>query len=347
MDAFLNDLKFNCDVSDARYWGFFSICGLLMRYLELYRSEQGIAPWETVPRDEIAAWIQRKESRWQELERMDFRSLTIGGGTYGPFETAGINDALAPQGLVYGAGQGMYLKPTFFLAELSSVREASGHTVYTSGRELARDLFSSPAMLQEKRIFLRREPLTTLLWEKYSASRRGGGSALEDAFASYGFRPGETVNEDFIGRLERMTDRYLEVLLRHELAESVESVPQWKDILASLGDRKAEHYLRALKDLIADTSDQGPFRAIIDSEDRGSLGLTVGLMEGYRSVLYPEMKQAYASFRRDRDWALIEEARKRGHERFKQDRLAVLNLHGGMGGEEFILAVRNMIDQAR
>jgi hypothetical protein len=41
------DIKFNCDVSDARFWGYFSICGLLMRYRDLYRSEQGLEPYRT------------------------------------------------------------------------------------------------------------------------------------------------------------------------------------------------------------------------------------------------------------------------------------------------------------
>jgi hypothetical protein len=26
--SLLNDIKFNCDVSDAQYWGYFSVCGL-------------------------------------------------------------------------------------------------------------------------------------------------------------------------------------------------------------------------------------------------------------------------------------------------------------------------------
>ena len=34
----LDDIKYNCDVSDAQFWGYFSICGLLMRYRDLFRS---------------------------------------------------------------------------------------------------------------------------------------------------------------------------------------------------------------------------------------------------------------------------------------------------------------------
>ena len=58
-----NDIKFNCDVSDAQYWGYFSVCGLLMRYRDLYRSEKGIKPWAEINHQDIGAWIENKEAR--------------------------------------------------------------------------------------------------------------------------------------------------------------------------------------------------------------------------------------------------------------------------------------------
>jgi hypothetical protein len=44
MEQLLKTIKLNCHISDARYWGYFSICGLLMRMLDLYRSENGLKP---------------------------------------------------------------------------------------------------------------------------------------------------------------------------------------------------------------------------------------------------------------------------------------------------------------
>ena len=67
-DTFVRDIKFNCDFSDAQYWGYFSICGLLMRYRDLFRSEQGLPPWAEFRRSGITEWIARKEARWPELE---------------------------------------------------------------------------------------------------------------------------------------------------------------------------------------------------------------------------------------------------------------------------------------
>ena len=121
MDAALkNNIKYNCDVSDAAYWGYFSICGLLLRYRDLYRSEQGLKPWADISRTDITAWIDVKEAQWPELENKEFRALTIDGKQYQPLMLRRSTLLLHPRGLVYGAGYGMYMKPTFFLAELKS-----------------------------------------------------------------------------------------------------------------------------------------------------------------------------------------------------------------------------------
>jgi len=67
-----------------------------------------------------------KESRWPDLEEQGFRDLTIRGKQYNPFDVVAINRALNDQHLIYGAGYGMYLKPTFFLAELRTLQEVAG-----------------------------------------------------------------------------------------------------------------------------------------------------------------------------------------------------------------------------
>ena len=326
MDAVLEDIKFNCDVSDARYWGYFSICGLLMRYRDLFRSEMGLEPWSPIAREEITAWIGRKESRWTGLEDRDLRNLTIKGTAYSPFDIEGINQALHPDGYVYGAGYGMYLKPTFFLGRALSVAEIEGHTIHTAERELVRDLFTAPAMLREHSIFLRLEPLKALLWDKFTEFRTDRGPALTDAFGAYGITPGQPFSGDFARRFEQMVLNYSGVLLHHELAESKEAVPQRNELLTQAGDRNTEHFLRAVKDLVADTSDTGPFRSIVETRDRGALGLSVGLMDGYRRLLFPEVREAYSRFLRDGAWEAIEDARRSGYSRFLSLRKEIIEL---------------------
>ena len=317
------DIKFNCDVSDARFWGHFSICGLLMRYRDLYRSEQGLEPWSPIPRQDITSWIERKEDRWQDLETQGFRSIRIGDSSFDPFDSAGINGALAPLGYVYGAGYGMYLKPTFFLGQLRSVAEIEGHRVYSSDREPVRDLFSAPAMLQERTILLRFDPLKALLWDAFCRTPANSTSPLADAFRQAGIAPGQAADAAFAAAMDRMAASYAEVLLWHELSESRERLADWKDLLAAADDRMTELFLRALQDLLADTGDGGPLRRIIERADAGALAMLAGLLDGFRKALFPELRDAYRLLVRDGTWTVIDDVRTQAYGRFRQLRRQV------------------------
>ncbi len=324
IDTLATDIKFNCDVSDALFWGHFSICGLLMRYRDLYRSEQGLEPWSPMPRQDITAWIGSKEARWPDLESQAFRSIRTDGSALDPFDSAGINRSTIPLGFVYGAGYGMYLKPTFFLGRLRSVSEVEGHQVYLSDRERVRDLFTAPAMLQQRTIYLRLEPLKALLWDAFGRIPQGSASILTDAFRQAGITPGQTVDGAFASTLDRLAFAYADVLLWHELSESRERLPEWKDLIAAAEDRKNELFLRSLQDLVADTADSGPLSRIIERRDAGSLAAMVGLLEGFRRTLFPECREAYRRFSRDGSWEAIEEVRIGGHARFRNLRRSVL-----------------------
>jgi hypothetical protein len=340
----LRDIKFNCDVSDAQYWGYFSICGLLIRYRDLYRSEKGLAFRTEIGREDIGAWIQAKESTWPELEQRSFRSLTLEGKSYDPFDLAGINRLLVPQGLIYGAGYGMYMKPTFFLARLVSVSEIDGLTVYTSDAELVRDLFTAAGMLQDTSILLRLEPLSMLLMSRFSSFNPRKATALDDAFTQYGFYYQQIMDSTFDERLKNMALRYSEVILYHERAEAREQVPEWKDLLRTAGDRKAEHYVRAIQDLIADTSDHGPYQRMIETSDRGALSLHLALTEGFQKALFPEMKAAYVRFLQNGDWELIKAARIAGRKRFLLQRSKIIDIFQRNTAEDFSRAIRAMAD---
>ena len=127
------------------------------------------------------------------------------------------------------------------------------------------------------------------------------------------------------------------MLLHHELAESREALPGWKDLLSAVQDRKAEIFLRALQDLVADLSDQGPLQRIIDDRDAGSLALFIGLPEGYRRSLAGGLGAAYGRFRKDRDWTALNEERRSCLGRFAPLRERAYALYAG-GGRERLLA---------
>ena len=336
------DIKFNCDVSDARFWGHFSICGLLMRYRDLYRSELGLDPWSPLPRKDISDWIERKEADWPALEGQELRRIRSDSSSFDPFDCDGINRVANPLCLVYGAGYGMYLKPTFFLGRLRSIADVEGHRVYTSDQELVRDLFTAPAMLQDRTIYLRIEPLKALLWDAFCRVRPDSPSVLAEAFRQAGIIPGQAADQAFAAALDRMASSYAEVLLWHELSESRERLPGWKELIAAANDRKSELFLRALQDLIADMADEGPLRRIIERRDRGSLATMVGLVEGFRKALFPEYREAYRQFVRDGNWSVLDDIRVQGYARFRDLRRSVLEafLQGGKNSLQQVLRER-------
>lgn len=345
MDALLKeDVKFNCDVSDAQFWGYFSICGLLMRYRDLFRSERMLQPWEPLGRDEIAAWIQAKEARWPGLEREEFRELRLGNDRFPPFAVPAINEALRTEGLLYGAGYGMYMKPTFFLADLEQTDTQEGHRIRTAGREHVRDLFTTAGMLQDEEIFIRLEPLSVLLWEKLQEARSRPGSALAAAFIGWGIRDLSAPYAEVRPLFDPLVRHYAAVLTRHEIGEARESSPEWKGLLAASLDRDAEHFLRAVKDLIADTSDRGTIAFLAANEDRVGLDLFLGMLDGYRRSLFPELKQASERLSEE-GWQAVETARTAGRRRFLAVRDEVLALHRGSSGDagSFRGAVRRLI----
>jgi len=48
IETLIYTIKRNCNISDARYRGFYSPCGFLLRLRELYRIEKGIKSRERI-----------------------------------------------------------------------------------------------------------------------------------------------------------------------------------------------------------------------------------------------------------------------------------------------------------
>jgi hypothetical protein len=138
-----------------------------MRYRELFRNEHSLMPWDSLDNDEISLWISAREMLWRELESLELQRLVINDRSYDPFDVNSLNAQLRDAGLVYGSGYGMFNKPTFFISRLDAVRELYDYRIHYAGRELCRDIASTPAMLQGRCIYVRREILSTLIWESF------------------------------------------------------------------------------------------------------------------------------------------------------------------------------------
>lgn len=323
-------VKANCNISDARYWGYYSICGLLMRLRELYRSEGSLMPWDEIPKEDISGWIAAKEAQWKALENEDLRPLKIDDAVYDPFQIDEINSRLADVGLLYGAGYGRFNKPVFFLAGLAARKEIYDYRIYYAGKELCRDLSASAAMLQGGCIFIRLDSLKTLLWDKFEELRaRKFGGFLKEAFSSYGIEKTEVLSEELFGKIGALSSNLSEFFLRHEMGEAFEDEhsEEWLEILNRNTDRGLEFYLRGIKDILADTSEIGPLKAIIDKKERRLLAFYMVFLDGLRKELFPEIMNTFQRFVEvGGDWSLIEKARLAGYGRARNLREHVLKL---------------------
>ena len=299
----------NCTISDSRHAGLYSICGLALRLRDLYKWENGLDPWVEKDSSEILEWIGEKEEKWEDLAEEEFRNLMILDRQYDPFETKAINALLEPHGLIYGAGYVHSLKPTFFLAILEEKREINGHPVYILGRELARDLFTVPALSQDDCILVRKESAKLFLWDQIFHVKKSGREALSFALEALGLSLQDT--KALHQNLEKIFKAEIETYIYHELGEIEDTVFDrdiWREIIGTFPHTPIEHLVRAVKDFLADTKENGTLRFIISERNKTSLGLYVAFIDGLRKELFPELIEAFSKFIQTRDWKIVEEA---------------------------------------
>lgn len=312
----IEQVKYNCNISDARYWGYYSICGLLLRLRELYRNERRLMPWESIPPEDISSWIEDRERLWRELENQEFQSIQIDDKALGPFEVEAINKKLNDRGLLYGGGYSTFGKPAFFLAHLKEKKELYDYHVYYATKELCRDLSTSIAMLQGICIFIREEQLGIILWEKIEEMRsRNFRGLLDSAFAFYGIEKGSIEPVSLFEKIKVISQDISDIFIYHEIGEAIEDRygQLWQDIRSD--DRWIELHLRGIKDLLADTSDHGPLSLIIERRDERLLYFYLLFLDGIRRTLFPEIMNSFQGFIESGNWDKLEDARIKGYQR--------------------------------
>ena len=128
------------------------------------------------------------------------------------------------------------MKPMFYLGALESRETYKGYTLIVSGREYARDLASQPAMSLGKTIFVRRESLRRMLWEKVEEWRWNKPvNAMQNALACYDF------DNHAVQSLDAMTNNELRSVKLHEIGEVQAGEllgNEWQAMLAGKGQTK-------------------------------------------------------------------------------------------------------------
>jgi len=135
--------------------------------------------------------------------------------------------------------------------------------------------------------------------------------------------------------------------VHHEIGEAVEGRRlggEWKRVLAGSVQRRAEAFYRGLKDVLADTSDHGMLRHIIDCRKKGSLGFYRASVGGYARLIFPELREAVEKFPSGEDWGAVDSARKTGYDRAAGLAARVLEIHAADEGGAESAVLRELID---
>lgn len=327
LDQLRQDVQTNCNIADARHAGEDTLCVYLLKMRELYRWEQGLGFDQEPPKDTLGDWLKNREALWEALEEAAFEDLAVSETRYDPFDAAAINAALAPHALVYSAGLGRGAKPHFFLGELEREERHNGYRIYVAGREFARDLGAPPAMSQGKHIYIRRESLRRMLWERVEEWRwNRPETPMGRAVACYDF------DADINAALEAMTANELESALLHELGElkaGEQLGPEWEDMLIELPRSKAEFIARAVRDLLADCLSTLP--GLLEQDNVAALHFYAGNLGGMRKELFPGFLKAYRRWLENDDPAPLHALIEQGREHWRdvgRTLLALYREHG-------------------
>lgn len=322
MNGFIQQVQANCRIAAAGQVGYYSLCGMLLRLRQLYKWEQGLAPWQEGDPKDVLDWIESQEEVWIDLEEAGLQELSWQGRQVDPYAVAELNTLLEPEGLAYGAGFTRGLAPMCFLGELWETKQHRELTVLILGPELARDLDAAPALRQGSIIYLRTEPLAFYLWDNLSDPAKQKNIYLKIALAARDIdqdgllrRPGY-YEEQFQGLLSSAGKS----MIRHEVGEALE--PALQKTLPSLIKRfphsRIERWVRAVKDALADLNDWGRLAYILEERDLPELALLLAWRPGFYPYLIPELEPAFWELQRTRDWGAVEQARQRALGRLHQ-----------------------------
>jgi len=317
----------NCHIADASHAGDYTLCTYLLKMREYYRWEQGLPFDARLPNEAVGNWLLAREAAWDELREQDYQPLVIDGRTYEPFDSAAINAALDAHGLVYSGGLGTGCRPHFFLARRLRREDHPEYRILVSGREYARDMAAPPAMSQGNTIFIRRESLRRMLWERVEEwGWRKQEGAMSRALNYYDFQNG-------VDRaLDAMTDNEIEAVILHEIGEVRAGQvlgEEWHDMLAALPSSAAELMARAVRDHLADCLSTLP--ALIESPTPACLHFYIGNLGSMRKELFPGLNRAYQDWIEQNTLAPLHDITGRGSQHWQHVAERMLELYRSHG----------------
>ena len=309
----LETIKHNCDISDARDNGIYSICTLVLKLRNLYKWEHALQPWEEPDSPVLLDWIAAKEDYWETIQAEPFSAIPVNGEKVDPFQLPVINNYLSGANQVYGAGYGRSMKAVFFMAEILEDRVVDGCPTLILGKEKARELSSPFAMLQDGIIYIRKEPMRFYFWDQIQEINPSCRPAMQQALGAYGLmKEGCALDQErLIAVFDAIVEQELEIFIYHEVGERQENMLDsdvLKKIIAAFPASALELLARAVKDILADTHPRGLLSHIVGLEKKSSLGFYMSFLDGMRKFLCPELDEASKVFWDNGDWSTLHKA---------------------------------------
>ncbi len=290
LDSFLYEaVNHNCAIADAAGAREFTLCVYLMKMREYYRWQQAI-PFDSVLDNEaLGRWIRRQETFWETLEHGELRPIPLDGKQYNAFDTDMINLHLVKKNLVYSAGIGQKGKMHFLLAKLDEITRRKRFQIMICGEEYARDLVSPVAMTLNQTVYLRKEALQRLLWEKIQEhSWHGSKTAFTRSLTGWDFTSCPTV------ALQEAADCFLTVFIDHEIGEVMAGQHlgvDWEEMISLHLDTKLELQLRAMRDYLADHLSTLP--QLLAEKDSRKIHFYFAMLTPLRKSMFPKLLSAY------------------------------------------------------
>ena len=310
---------------------------------EYFRWETGKAYGEPLLKEEISHWLCHKESAWESLEDKKIEPLTINQQDYDPYDADLVNLTILDQQYVYSSGLGLNCRPHFFIGKLLKHIQKDDFSIYVSGKELARDLPAPPAFSLNRSIFIRRESVKRMIWEKIDEWQLASNhnAAFERVFSHY------NLDEQLEQSLELITDNEIESMILHERGEiQAQAIlgDQWHSLLADL-PRSAAHFMaRAVRDHVADCLSTLP--ALFAHNQEESIHFYFGNFTSLRKQLFPLLGDHYDQWLTTGDNARILEFLERSCHHWTTVAHKIL-ICWQQYGEQSAEAIKELVEQHR
>lgn len=305
----------NCHIADAAQATNYTLCVYLMKMREYYRWEKGYGFGERLSSEAVGEWLRKREALWEELEDQPFQPLTINGRDYPPFEADAINEQLEAHGLLYSAGLGYGNSAHFFLGKRVQSEQQEDFRVLIADTELARDLTAPPALSQGRVIYIRRESLRRMIWEKLEEWRWSRlDNAMGRALGAYDF------DHDFDQALHQMTAAETRTVLNHELGEIMAGErlgDSWEEMLIQIPTHRTQLLLRLVRDNLADCLSTLP-QLLHGDQPPSSLHFYIATLSNLRKHLFPGLVTAYQYWLESGDPEKLESIIDRGRTHWQQ-----------------------------